>query len=148
MPFPSPGDLPDPGIEPGSPAFRADALPSEPPGNPISPQRCFISLLNPPHSAKDERFDFHLPSLGFQSLIFFSLSVHTSKVAILSRKLMSLLFPDSNTPLTKLPCWVCISLFLFGCWPLLDGVFLCGFFTSQTWWFMSPSDESPTDDRR
>ena len=31
LPFPSPGDLPDPGIEPGSPALRADALPSEPP---------------------------------------------------------------------------------------------------------------------
>ena len=33
LPFPSPGDLPDPGIEPGSPAFQADALTSEPPGN-------------------------------------------------------------------------------------------------------------------
>ena len=32
LPFPSPGDLPDPGIEPGSPALRADALTSEPPG--------------------------------------------------------------------------------------------------------------------
>ena len=30
--FPSPGDLPDPGIEPRSPALRVDALPSEPPG--------------------------------------------------------------------------------------------------------------------
>ena len=34
FPFPSPGDLPDPGIEPGSPAFQADALTSEPPGKP------------------------------------------------------------------------------------------------------------------
>ena len=33
MPFPSPGDLPNPGIEPESPAFQADALTSEPPGN-------------------------------------------------------------------------------------------------------------------
>ena len=32
MLFPSPGDLPDPGIEPGSPAMQADSLPSEPPG--------------------------------------------------------------------------------------------------------------------
>ena len=30
LPFPSPGDLPDPGIEPGSPASEADALTSEP----------------------------------------------------------------------------------------------------------------------
>ena len=33
--FPSPGDLPDPRIEPRSPALCADALPSEPPGKPI-----------------------------------------------------------------------------------------------------------------
>ena len=35
LPFPSPGDLPDGGIEPASPvppALQADSLPSEPPG--------------------------------------------------------------------------------------------------------------------
>ena len=35
LPFPSPQDLPDPGIEPGSPALQADTLPAEPPGKPI-----------------------------------------------------------------------------------------------------------------
>ena len=34
LPFPSPGDLPDLGIEPRSPTFQADALPSEPPVKP------------------------------------------------------------------------------------------------------------------
>ena len=34
LPFPSPGDLPDPGIEPRSPSLQADALTSEPPGKP------------------------------------------------------------------------------------------------------------------
>ena len=34
LPFPSPGDLPDPGIKPGSRAFQADTLTSEPPGKP------------------------------------------------------------------------------------------------------------------
>ena len=29
LPFPSPADLPNPGIEPGSPARQADALPSD-----------------------------------------------------------------------------------------------------------------------
>ena len=29
LPFPSPGDLPDPGIEPGSPALQADSFPTE-----------------------------------------------------------------------------------------------------------------------
>ena len=32
LPFPSPEDLPDTGIEPRSPALRADSLLSEPPG--------------------------------------------------------------------------------------------------------------------
>ena len=34
LPFPSPGDLLDPGIKPGSPALQEDSLPSEPPGKP------------------------------------------------------------------------------------------------------------------
>ena len=38
LPFPSPGDPPDPGIEPRSPTLQADALPSEPPGK---PSKCF-----------------------------------------------------------------------------------------------------------
>ena len=32
LPFPSPGDLPDPGIKPSSPALQVDSLLSEPPG--------------------------------------------------------------------------------------------------------------------
>ena len=35
LPFPSPGDLPNPGIEPGSRTMQADALRSEPPGLPL-----------------------------------------------------------------------------------------------------------------
>ena len=35
LPFPSPGDLPSPGIEPGSPALQVDSLPSEPLGKPV-----------------------------------------------------------------------------------------------------------------
>ena len=34
LPFPSPGNLPDPGIKPRSPTLSTDALPSEPPGKP------------------------------------------------------------------------------------------------------------------
>ena len=34
LPFPSPGDLPDPGIQPGSPTLQGDSLPSEPQGSP------------------------------------------------------------------------------------------------------------------
>ena len=34
LPFPSPGDLPNPGVKPGSPELQADTLLSEPPGKP------------------------------------------------------------------------------------------------------------------
>ena len=36
LPFPSPGDLPDPGMEPRSPTFQADTLTSEPTGKPAT----------------------------------------------------------------------------------------------------------------
>ena len=56
LPFPSPGDLPDPGIEPGSPTLEADALTSEPQGSPnhsISSSQIWhfaTSIIWPPKS--------------------------------------------------------------------------------------------------
>ena len=44
LPFPSPGDLPDPGIEPGLPALEADALTSEPPGKLFHYKREYIGV--------------------------------------------------------------------------------------------------------
>ena len=37
LPFPPPGDLPDPGIEPGSPSLQVVSLPAEPRGKPRKP---------------------------------------------------------------------------------------------------------------
>ena len=50
LPFPPPGDLPDPGIEPRSPTLQGDSLPSEPRGKP----RCswvlhYINVQNSEH---------------------------------------------------------------------------------------------------
>ena len=42
LPFLSPGDLPNPGIELASPTLQADALPSEPPGKPYDQSRQHI----------------------------------------------------------------------------------------------------------
>ena len=42
LPFPSPGDLPHPGIKPGFPASQADPLPPSHQGNP----QCFLVLIN------------------------------------------------------------------------------------------------------
>ena len=43
LPFPSPGDLPDPGIEPRSPALQTDALASEPSGK----SSCYTQCQQP-----------------------------------------------------------------------------------------------------
>ena len=43
--LPPPGDLPNPGIEPRSPALRADSLPAEPPGKPKNTGVGSLSLL-------------------------------------------------------------------------------------------------------
>ena len=43
LPFPSPGDLPDPGIKPGSPTLQADSLPSESPGKAINLENVMLS---------------------------------------------------------------------------------------------------------
>ena len=42
-----PGDLPDPGYKPGSPALQTDSLPSETPGKPYqrNPFLCFIITI-------------------------------------------------------------------------------------------------------
>ena len=39
--FPSPGDLPNPGIEPRSPTLQVDSLPAEPPGKPSGDGKTF-----------------------------------------------------------------------------------------------------------
>ena len=43
--FPSPGDLPDPGIKPESPALEADTLTSEPPGKQMSFWNSLVFLM-------------------------------------------------------------------------------------------------------
>ena len=48
FPFPSPGDLPKPGIELGSPAWQADSLPFEPQEKPLysfPPQHMELSVM-------------------------------------------------------------------------------------------------------
>ena len=47
LPFPSPEDLPDPGIKPGSPTLEADALTSEPPGKPLIHDIQYITNVLP-----------------------------------------------------------------------------------------------------
>ena len=42
LPFPSPGDLPNPGIEPRSPSLQADSSPAEPPGKQVESKSTYL----------------------------------------------------------------------------------------------------------
>ena len=76
LPFPSPGDLPDPGIKPGSPALQADALPSKPQGKPqmswndVFNENSQFSVTNWPmnHNMKPHQMYFKLSAFlyGFK----------------------------------------------------------------------------------
>ena len=82
LPFSSPGDIPDPGIEPWLPALQADFLPSEPPGNPkeklLSPfhrQRTFrqmtvTQLVRTEPGYKPQQFHFFFLKLLASCLAF------------------------------------------------------------------------------
>ena len=80
--FPFLGDLLDPGIEPGSPALQADALPSEPPGTNV--KKFTVNLLGKKHqelqehsSYKDDIKDkkiFFSSKQNIESHLLFSLS--------------------------------------------------------------------------
>jgi len=72
LPFPSPGDLPDSGIESGSPALQADSLPSELPGKPTPSSSLSQTQLVP------------ILLLGFSHIVaFFGCPVFTSLKSIL-----------------------------------------------------------------
>ena len=46
QPFPSPGDLPDPGIKPGPLALQVDSLPSEPQGGALKSRELLVGGIN------------------------------------------------------------------------------------------------------
>ena len=67
LPFPSPGDLPNPGIEPVSPVLQADSLPGKPlfkKGNDVPSHPAF----NKPQDLREQNGDqwliFHDPNAG------------------------------------------------------------------------------------
>ena len=79
--FPSPGDLPNPGIEPSSPALQADSLLSEPPGKPV----CQVGAPSDPSSC-DSRASaqaFALSCSCFKLQKDFSSFIYSSLIRIL-----------------------------------------------------------------
>ena len=94
LPFPSPGDLPDPGIKPRSSALQADALPSEPPGKPKETIKLSSTVAVP----------FHIPAMLKSSHCSIFLSVfrvvsvldlvHSNRYLVESHCCFNLHFPD------------------------------------------------------
>ena len=94
--FPSPGDLPNPGIEPSSPALQADSLPAEPRGKPKNTGVGSLSLLqwifptqelNPglPH-CRSILLPAELPGRGLVSSVHKELLQHNRKMQTIQSK--------------------------------------------------------------
>ena len=64
MPFPSPGDIPNPGIKPASPALADIVFTAEPPGKPLISGRAGILKLDFSNPIRALRHCFNLPSLS------------------------------------------------------------------------------------
>ena len=110
LPFPSPGDLPDLGIEPGSPAWQADTSPSEPPGKP------WATLLT-----QAERFqllvdcfwDLNVPCILCLAkikldLIYNLCSLHNDKILPLSQRVLEdTRVGRGSASWLQVPLWVC-----------------------------------------
>ena len=108
LPFSSPGDLPDPGIEPKCPTLQAEALTSEPPGKP-KPPSC-------PLTAHKNLFPFNIESLGlnfptlFQIILFHWDELQTlcaySLLSFLSRAYKAICLSSRDIPPPWVGCWV------------------------------------------
>ena len=67
QPFPSPGDLPSPGIEPRSPTLQADSLPAELPGKPsVCQVGCYLTDRGGHHKLDGNKGAFSQEVLAFQ----------------------------------------------------------------------------------
>ena len=81
LPLPSPGDLPDPGIEPRSPGLEADALTSEPPGKPEWIQ----GPLQKGEACSSSPISHYFPTLTRDSFLFltFYFTLKSSRLTML-----------------------------------------------------------------
>ena len=97
LPFPSPEDLPDPGIEPGSPTVQADSLPSEPClpfhlPNWISniqlsflPENCLLQTLHSnSHFTLASSQLGHLPVFSSMTLLLFFPNLESRLICLMS----------------------------------------------------------------
>ena len=81
VPFPSPGDLPNPEIKPRSPTLRVDSLPAEPPGKPKNTRVNSLSLLQLIFPPQELNWDLlHCRKIPYQLSYQGSPSYHMTRV--------------------------------------------------------------------
>ena len=102
LPFPPPGDLSDPGIEPVSPALQADSLSTEPPGKPKNLLKWDISNCFSQHwwlyifwSTNKEMIniqetDKHVILCAHNTVFLVSMQIHFSKSELITEQMSSI----------------------------------------------------------
>ena len=81
LPFLSAGDLPDPGIEPGSPALRGDSFPPEPPGKPSGLLRILKDTKNKTlHCCIDSHPGSAIPAKNPKTILTALSALHSTSI--------------------------------------------------------------------
>ena len=101
MPFPSPGDLPNPGIEPSFPALQADSLPAELQGSPLCSLHVFKS---PQNSAKLRNPGFLL--LKNEPAVKVTVNTNNSVAQQQTQRCQEVGFPGGSAVKSPLATWV------------------------------------------
>ena len=107
LPFPFPGDLPDPGIKPGSPVLQVDSLPSEPPGKPnVHPDSA--ATCNP-HESKEKvktrpRVQFFATLWAVPARLFHPWDSPGKNSGVSCHSLLQGIFPTQGSNLGLLHC--------------------------------------------
>ena len=107
LPFPSPGDLPDPGIEPGLPALQADSISSEPPRKPSLYLKAYkgngdkqYTAVKTAHGKCNSKY-FCLERKKMETI--WQLLINSNYEILTGKYSKVLLFRKKQCPLTQLP---------------------------------------------
>ena len=147
LPFPSQGDLPDPGIKPRSPVLQADSLPTDLQGKPLTllkPPNFSLCSSNLPPSSLNMFTTITLNSL--LSRLSRSTSVISSRVLSSTFCHFAVCFPHKENKDAIIPNFLhyCIALYFvkffflvehLHFWTSLVAVLLWSFVVGLPWWF-------------
>ena len=103
QPFTSPGDLPNPGIEPRSPTLWADSLLSEPPGKPKSTVCIVQYMYNSGKILNHNQQTYQMKITNTNQIIYFTTVVKICLIILLTR-IMLVLYREERAGRGKERC--------------------------------------------